>query len=159
ERDEPASADDHKGTVRSLDRRAHSRQCRLGAAIPARRIPMRKAVSTVSSHRVLLVHQDEGARGQISAWLSDWGYEVIVASSIDAAGETLRRDDAPRLALLGMTGGGGDVLALCHELRRRPTEHYVYVAIVGERGSTVDLQTCIDADVDDYVEPPIDARV
>jgi diguanylate cyclase (GGDEF)-like protein len=121
---------------------------------------MRKAVTSVSSHQVLLVHQDEGARRQIEAWLSDWGYEVLVASSIDAAGETLRRDDAPRLALLGMTGGGGgDVLALCHELRRRPTEHYVYVALVGERGSTIDLQTCIDADVDDYVEPPIDARV
>ncbi len=116
-------------------------------------------VSSPASHRVLLAHDDSVARKQLSAWLSDWGYEVVPAATIEEAGEALRRDDAPRLALLGMTRGGRAALELCRELRRRPTEHYVYVALVGERGTTVDLQTCIDADVDDYVEPPIDARV
>jgi diguanylate cyclase (GGDEF)-like protein len=120
---------------------------------------MRIDVTSASTHRVLLVHHDEAARRQISAWLSDWGYEVVVSNDINAAGEMLRHDDAPRLALLGMNHGGLETLDLCRELRRRPTEHYVYVALIGERASTIDLQTCIDADVDDYVEPPIDARV
>jgi len=120
---------------------------------------MRVLVTSASSHRVLLVHGDEVARRQITTWLTDWGYEVEAALDIAAAGVALRRDDAPRLALLGMTHGGHETLELCRELRRRPTEHYVYVALVGERASTIDLQTCIDADVDDYVEPPIDARV
>jgi len=116
-------------------------------------------VDSPHSHRVLLVHEDAAARRQIAAWLADWNYDVVLAPDIACAGELLRGEDAPRLALFGMSHGGGETLDLCRELRRRPTEHYVYVTVIGERGGTIDVQTCIDADVDDYVEPPIDARV
>jgi diguanylate cyclase (GGDEF)-like protein len=106
-----------------------------------------------------LVHSDESARNKMAAWLADWGYEVVIAADVDAAGELLRADDSPRLALLALSKDGRSALDLCRELRQRPTERYVYVALIGDRQEPTDLQACIDADVDDYVEPPIDARV
>ena len=109
--------------------------------------------------RVLLAHEDPATRARLEAWLTGWGYEVVSVADGSRAWETLHRDDAPRLVLLGTGIGGMPALEVCRAARSRPMEPYVYVALIGPWGDGCDVSQCVAAQADDFLTAPVDAGV
>ncbi|MBA4062531.1 MAG: response regulator [Isosphaera sp.] len=106
--------------------------------------------------RILVADDDTVSRKVLERTLAGWGHEVVSAADGEAAWEVLRRDDAPRLAVLDwvMPGlEGPDVCRLVRSLNRPvPT----YAILLTSKGDRADVVAGLDSGADDYVTKPFD---
>jgi diguanylate cyclase (GGDEF)-like protein/PAS domain S-box-containing protein len=106
--------------------------------------------------RALIADDDPVSRSMFRAALSRLGMDVVEACDGNAAWEALARDDAPRFALLDWQMPGIDGLDLCRRLRARPSQPYVYAALVSARGAVDDVVAGFEAGADDFITKPVD---
>ena len=108
--------------------------------------------------RILVADDDTVSRKVLERTLAGWGHEVVSAADGEAAWEILRRDDAPRLAVLDwvMPGlEGPDVCRLVRSLNRSvPT----YAILLTSKGDRADIVAGLDSGADDYVTKPFDRQ-
>jgi DNA-binding response OmpR family regulator len=106
--------------------------------------------------RILVADDDTVSRKVLERTLAGWGHEVVSAADGESAWEILRRDDAPRLAVLDwMMPGleGPDVCRLVRSLNRPvPT----YAILLTSKGERADVVAGLDSGADDYVTKPFD---
>lgn len=107
--------------------------------------------------RVLIAEDDVVSRRVLEAMLSKWGYEVVVTSTGTEAWEILRRNDAPRLAILDWMMPGMDGLQITRNIRRLGEEPYTYILLLTAKNRKQDIVDGISAGADDYVTKPFDA--
>ncbi len=105
------------------------------------------------STRVLVADDDEAARSLMAEALTHAGYRVVLAENGSQAGEALEQGTYS-IAVLDWLMPGKDGVTLCHELRQRPRESYVYVILVTGKGDTSDVVTGLNAGADDYLRKP-----
>jgi len=105
--------------------------------------------------KILIADDDPTTRRMLEAFLVKWGYEVMVANQGDEAWETLRRSDAPRLAILDWMMPGMDGVQVCREVRKRKGRPYVYILLLTAKGQKRDIVAGLEAGADDYLTKPL----
>ena len=108
--------------------------------------------------RVLIAEDDPVSRHMLEAFLTKWGYGVVVAGDGREAWQVLQQDDAPKLAILDWMMPGMEGVQVCQRLRERADHPYVYVLMLTSRDRKQDLVEGIEAGADDYLIKPFDAH-
>jgi two-component system cell cycle response regulator len=106
--------------------------------------------------RVLIADDSLISRRLLEAALAQWGYEVVSASDGLQAWEILRRDDAPRLAILDWMMPGLSGPELCRRVRQLNSQRYTYILLVTSRAEKQDVIEGMEAGADDYITKPFD---
>lgn len=106
--------------------------------------------------KILIAFEDAGARALLGRTLKDWGYEVVsVADGADAL-EVLNAEEAPRIMIASRDLPQMDCPTLCRTIRLRTGAPYVYTLLVARSPDDAKLAAAPDAEIDDYLLPPVD---
>ncbi len=106
--------------------------------------------------RVLIAEDDPTSSRVLEAVLKKQDYEVLAVADGDAAWELLRRDDAPRLAILDWMMPGMDGGEVCSKVRELDTQTPTYILLLTALGSKRNIVTGFEAGADDYLTKPFD---
>ena len=104
--------------------------------------------------RILVADDNPVFQSVLQAMLTNWGYEVVVASDGEQAWSTLQSDECPRLAVLDWRMPGLTGIEVCRLLRARHRSPYTYVLILTAKTSGEDLAAALEAGADDFVTKP-----
>ncbi len=108
--------------------------------------------------RILLADDEEGVRRSLERWLEMWGYEVLSARDGAEAWRLLKRDDAPRVAILDWNMPGLSGLEVCRLLRATPHGGDVYVIMLTAKHQKDDVIEALESGADDFLSKPFHAR-
>ena len=109
--------------------------------------------------RILIAEDDPVSRRILEATLTKWGYEVVVTTNGSHAWDTLRRADAPSLAIVDWMMPGLDGVDICKRVRDESGEgkSYTYVILLTTKGQKEDMIAGMQAGADDYLTKPFDS--
>lgn len=108
--------------------------------------------------KILIAEDDAVSRRLLEAKLSKWGYDVVVTCDGNEAWETLRAEDAPRLAILDWMMPGIDGVEICRKVRNEIWEPYTYIILLTALHRDEDLVAGMEAGADDYITKPFKAN-
>ena len=106
------------------------------------------------AHRILVVDDDETARGMIAPALLRAGFDVREAATADAAME-LASDERPALAVIEVMLPGTSGYEVCRELKDASAATRV-VLVSGRRAEACDRTAGLLLGADDYLVKPLD---
>ena len=89
--------------------------------------------------KVLIAEDDPISRVLLSRLLVKAGYEVVATANGSEAWEVLRKEGAPRLAVLDWMMPGMDGLAVCQRVRTRSGGAYTYILLLTSKDATPDV--------------------
>src|ERR1039458_10297048 len=95
-----------------------------------------------STMRILIADDNLVFQSVLREMLTQWGYDVVVASDGDEAWRFLQADDPPRLAILDWMMPGLDGVEVCRRVRasRPNTDMYILILTRSEE-HTSELQS------------------
>jgi DNA-binding response OmpR family regulator len=107
--------------------------------------------------RILIADDKLIYQSVLRIMLTQWGYDVVVASDGDEAWRFLKDADAPRLAILDWMMPGLDGVEVCRRVRatRPSTDTYILILTAKKHGK--DLVAAVEAGADDYVTKPFNS--
>jgi diguanylate cyclase (GGDEF)-like protein len=113
--------------------------------------------------KVLVAEDEPVSRLRLQAFLSKWGYSVLVASDGAEAVRMFERE-RPRLVILDRMMPHMDGIDVCRMIRRQGAEPYVYVILLTAQDDTREIVEGFEAGADDYITKPfavqeLEARV
>jgi DNA-binding response OmpR family regulator len=100
--------------------------------------------------KVLLVDDDELVLDYLSLFIGAAGYDVVKATSGQAALACMQQDFA-QIVMLDIGMPGMDGLDLCRAIRRQTYSGYVYIVLHTARDTDEDILEGLDAGADDYL--------
>jgi sigma-B regulation protein RsbU (phosphoserine phosphatase) len=100
--------------------------------------------------KVLIVDDDEIVLDYLSLLVEAVGYDVVKATSGEAALAAMQRDFA-QIVMLDIGMPVMDGLELCRAIRRRIYSGYVYIVLHTSRDSDEDMLEGLDAGADDFL--------
>jgi len=112
---------------------------------------VRRGGSTV---RILVAEDNLVFQTVLQSMLTQWGYDVVVASDGEEAWCRLQHEDGPWLAILDWVMPGMDGIEVCRRVRASKRLPYTYVLILTAKTGSKDLVTAMEAGADDYVTKP-----
>src|SRR5580704_9551444 len=104
--------------------------------------------------KILIADDDPVSCHLLEKLLSKWGYHTITAHSGTEAWEVLQAEHAPRLALLDWMMPGIDGLEICHRVRARSSQPYVYIMLLTANDKVGNLVEGLESGADDYLTKP-----
>jgi sigma-B regulation protein RsbU (phosphoserine phosphatase) len=104
--------------------------------------------------RVLIADDDGVTREVLEEFLSQWGYEVVVANDGDGAWQLLQEQTAPHLIILDWLMPGISGLELCRKVRAAGHPSPAYIILLTVRTAREDIVRGLDAGADDYITKP-----
>ena len=116
--------------------------------------PPRGQVCQLVSIKVLIAEDDPVSCSVLNAFLSRWGYEVVVATDGTEAWEILHQPEAPRLAILDWIMPGITGVDICRRLREEDQSPPPYVILLTSRAGAEDVVEGLEAGADDYISKP-----
>ena len=113
--------------------------------------------------KVLVAEDEPVSRHRLQAFLSKWGYTVLMAADGAEALKMLRRE-GPKLVVLDRVMPHVDGLAVCRAIRKGPPEPYIYVILLTAQDDHQEMMEGFEAGADDYITKPfqvpeLEARV
>ncbi len=103
----------------------------------------------------ILVAEDDLINSRIlEKNLKNWGYEVVIARSGEAAWECLQ-DETLRLAILDWMMPGMDGTEICKKIRRRKNYRYTYIILLSAKDRKQDIIAGLSSGADDYMTKPV----
>jgi two-component system cell cycle response regulator len=106
--------------------------------------------------KVLVADDDRTSRTLLTAMVTKWGHDPVVAADGAAAWEALQQPDPPRLVLLDWNMPVLDGLDVCRRLRASGSSNPPYVILLTARSEKGDIVRGLDAGANDYVAKPYD---
>lgn len=106
--------------------------------------------------KILVADDSIVSRHLLSATLTKWGYDVVLASDGTQAWEILQGEDAPLLLILDWMMPGFTGLEICQKVRARLQEPYTYILLLTAKSLKEDLIKGMEAGADDYIVKPFD---
>ena len=106
--------------------------------------------------RILIADDDRTSTMMLSAALTRWGFDVIVAHDGAAAWDHIVSPEPPALAIIDWMMPGIDGIELCRRIRLAKLKVPVYVILLTSRTSRQDLVVGLEAGADDYLTKPFD---
>ena len=104
--------------------------------------------------RILVAEDNLVIQRVLQRMLTQWGYDVVVASDGAEAWRLLQDEDGPRLAILDWLMPALDGIEVCRRVRASNQINYTYVLIVTAKTTSEDLVAAMEAGADDYVTKP-----
>jgi len=104
--------------------------------------------------KALIADDDIVTAAAISASVSGWGFEVVVAHDGLSALEQLMADPAPALAIIDWEMPGIDGPEICRRIRADARER-LYILLLTARSSPADVVEGLEAGADDYLVKPV----
>lgn len=105
---------------------------------------------------ILIAEDDPISRRALEVTLRKWGHQIEVTSDGQAALDALKRDDAPKLAILDWMMPNMDGLTICRTLRQNPAKRSTYIILLTARGEKKDIVAGLESGADDYITKPFD---
>lgn len=104
--------------------------------------------------KILIAEDDPVSQLALKTFLQKWGDEVVVAKDGVEAGQLLRAEDGPKLAILDWVMPGADGPEICRQIREQAAEPYVYILMLTARDRTEDIIAALESGADDYLSKP-----
>ncbi|HUI53532.1 MAG TPA: response regulator [Bryobacteraceae bacterium] len=104
--------------------------------------------------RILIADDNPVLQTVLKAMLTQWGYDVVVASDGAEAWRLLDTGDGPRLAILDWLMPGLDGIDVCRRMRASDRGRRTYILILTAKARDEDLAAAMEAGADDYVTKP-----
>ena len=117
-------------------------------------MPLARWQDGVVSLKLLVLEDDDGIRTALCLAMEDEGYEVLEASSAEAALVLVGRS-APDLMLVDLMLGGMDGFTFIREVR--PFSQ-APIIVLSARTDTQDIVAALEAGADDYVTKPFQVK-
>lgn len=108
--------------------------------------------------KILVADDDPVNRHLLVSLLTKWNYDVVLACDGNEAWSLLSRHDAPKVAILDWMMPGLDGTQICHRIRNRNGESYVYIVLLTAKYQKADIIEGLEAGADDYLSKPFDAN-
>ncbi len=108
--------------------------------------------------KVLVADDDPVSRFLVEGALARCGFEAVLVNDGMEAVEVLRREDAPRLAILDWMMPGKDGPQVCRQVRSWRDHPYTYIVLLTAKTRKEDLVKGFEAGVDDFLTKPFDAQ-
>ena len=105
--------------------------------------------------RALIADDDLVTAAAVSASVSAWGFDVVVAHDGNAAWDYLAAEPPPSLAIVDWEMPGLDGPELCRRLRADATRAHLYLLLLTARSSPTDIVAGLEAGADDYLVKPV----
>lgn len=106
--------------------------------------------------RILIAEDDLTSRTMLAAVLNKGGHEVVETKNGVEAWETMRGENAPRMAILDWMMPEMDGVEAVRRIREREPEKPPYLIMLTTKGEKTDVVTGLDAGADDYLSKPFD---
>lgn len=106
--------------------------------------------------KILVADDDPVFQMLLTHMLTEWGYDVVVATDGNEAWKQVRSQGGPRLAIVDWVMPGLDGLEVCRRVRAERKNDYVYILLMTAKNKSSDLLTVMEAGADDYVTKPFD---
>jgi diguanylate cyclase (GGDEF)-like protein len=104
--------------------------------------------------KILVADDDPVSRRLMERILQQSGYDVIAVENGRQAANALTGADGPRLALLDWMMPELDGPGVCHEVRSKINDSYIYMLLLTSKESTEDIVKGLEAGADDYLTKP-----
>ncbi len=104
--------------------------------------------------RILIAEDDPVSSRILEKNLKNWGYDVVIARSGEAAWEALQ-DEALRLAILDWMMPGMDGPEICQKIRHRKKFKYTYIILLSAKDRKEDIVAGLSSGADDYMTKPV----
>jgi len=104
--------------------------------------------------RILVAEDNLVFQMVLQSMLTQWGYEVVVASDGEEAWSRLEDEEGPRLAILDWVMPGVDGIEVCRRVRAANRLRQTYILILTAKTESEDIVTALEAGADDYVTKP-----
>jgi two-component system, cell cycle response regulator len=104
--------------------------------------------------KILVADDDAVSLRIMERMLRQSGYEVIAVNNGREAARILADPDGPRLALIDWMMPELDGPGVCHEVRNRGGDSYVYILLLTAKQSSEDVVNGLKAGADDYLTKP-----
>jgi sigma-B regulation protein RsbU (phosphoserine phosphatase) len=108
--------------------------------------------------KILIAEDDLVSRTMLSRLLTSWGHEVVVTADGAAAWDVLKRDDAPKVAILDWMMPDVDGVDVCRRVRGLGRPEATYLILLTAKDRTEDLVAGLDSGANDYLVKPFDRR-
>jgi len=106
--------------------------------------------------KILIADDEPISRHLLERVLTQWHYQVVVASNGEEAWDILQWPEAPKLAILDWMMPGRDGVQICREVRQQVNRSYTYILLLTARAQKEDLLEGLEAGADDYLTKPFD---
>src|ERR1017187_3087471 len=80
--------------------------------------------------RILVADDNSVFQAVLQSMLTQWGYDVVVASDGEEAWWRLQQEEGPRLAILDWVMPGLDGIEVCRRVRANNRLRYTYILIL-----------------------------
>lgn len=104
--------------------------------------------------RILVAEDNLVFQTVLQSMLTQWGYDVVVASDGEEAWSRLQHEEVSWLAILDWVMPGLDGIEVCRRVRASTRLRYTYVLILTAKTGSEDLVAAMEAGADDYVAKP-----
>src|SRR5664279_1999109 len=94
--------------------------------------------------RILIADDNLVFQNVLRAMLTQWGYDVVVASDGDEAWRILQTEAAPRLAILDWMMPGLDGVEVCRRVRANRPITDTYILILTAKIQSEDLAAAVE---------------
>jgi two-component system cell cycle response regulator len=108
--------------------------------------------------KILIADDETLSRRMLHSLLDKWGFEVLSAEDGNAAWETLRPADAPRMALLDWMMPGRNGVDVCRVLRKQRPEPYTYILLLTAKDAKESVVEGLESGADDYLTKPFNPQ-
>ncbi len=119
-------------------------------------VPRRRVVSAPA--RILIAEDDPVSRTVLDRTLKQWGYDVTVTKDGEEAWTVLKREDAPRLAVIDWMMPGFEGPEVCRRVRAMARPVPTYIILLTAKGGSDDIVTGLESGADDYLAKPFDRQ-
>lgn len=106
--------------------------------------------------KVLIADDDRGTALILRRTLEKWGLDVVTAADGMEAWDCLQRDPQIGLGVFDWMMPGLEGPELCRRIRGDASHDHMYLLLLTNRDSRVDLVAGLDAGADDYLTKPFD---
>lgn len=122
------------------------------------RFPVGRNPAPLPAMPILVADDDVVSTRVLEATLRHWGHEVAVARDGLAAWEILRREDAPKLAIIDWMMPGLEGPEVCRRVRALARSSPTYMILLTAKGKPDDVVLGLDSGADDFVTKPFDRQ-
>jgi len=106
--------------------------------------------------KILIADDDATSRLVLTGVLMKFGHEVVAKVNGTEAWETMRRPDAPTLAILDWMMPGLAGVEVCRRVRSLKSDEPPYLILLTSMSEKADIVAGLEAGADDYLAKPFD---
>ncbi len=106
--------------------------------------------------KVLIADDGLTIRKLLEAYLTQWGYEVVIAKNGQEAWNILQDPDSPALVILDWLMPEMDGVEICRKIRQLPHGRHMHIIILTSLEGKKNVVSALNAGADDFISKNFD---